>query len=1340
VNIDENIFGKKPTTTTHFDDVFSAEIWQNTYKDYNDNNIDDTVWRVACAVASVETIDEKKKEWAQKFYDLISNFNGVPGGRILSNAGTDWHGGTTLANCFVSPLPKQDIDSLNGILTVLEHQAKTLKSEGGWGHNFSAIRPRGAFIYGIGVETPGAVKYMELFDKSSDIITSGSGQKTKNARAKGKIRKGAMMGVLDIWHPDIIEFITAKQTPGRLSKFNMSVNCTDEFMSLVSEIHRLKSLPGDNQVTIDAITWNLEFPDTTHKHYRKELFGNLKEWKSKNYPTIIYKTVKVDWLWNLITDSTYNRNEPGVLFLDRANHFNPLNYRETIAATNPCVTGDTLVAVADGRGELTIKQLMEEGKDVPVYTVDSKNKLAIRILRNPRISGYNQPVFKVFLDDGSFVRVTRNHKFLLSDGSYKEAINLMPGDSLALLTKYKSSFKEIFKESSTTNNISDYWWLNYNRGNVGEHRLIAGFHNNTEVVSGQVVHHIDYNSLNNSPDNLQIMSKVEHDKFHLSRMLGDNNPMRRAQFEWSEEKWKNYRNKHSVNNTGEKNSNWSGYTNDDLKVHALSLTRSLGYRFSIKQWAEYAREHDLPEQFSKWRNNHLNGIQGLAKWAAREIGIDQIDLDPRTARRYKHLQNQGYDFDVQVDGSVIFNKICEVCDSSFRVKNRTIAYCSLTCNLKKNPDINERRSTAHRDNISARHEKLRVQQVEVFNDLKFKLGKNPQLKEWRNECKNRKISSEVNRKSSPFIHWTELIETASNYNHRVKSVEYCGMEDVYNGTVDEYHNFFIGGFKSSTVSGKEKIHYINNLNCGEQMLSPSGVCDLGTLNLTQFINNSRTGFNLKKIEKYVSYMVRFLDNVNEYSDAPLPEYVYSMRNKRRIGCGVMGWGSALYMLKIRYGSDEANKLRDDVMKAFTHAGVKTSIELAKEKGMFSECEPEKHALSPFWDSINLPNELREEIRRHGIRNSSLFSIQPNGNSSILANIITGGLEPVFLPEYIRTVIVANTPEDIINVTPNWSYGEFHETEMFKFADEGDEQILRGVAPDGTVYKIDKNRGLTKEVLCQDYGVRYLSGINEWDPKADYAVTATSLTVADHLNDLKGFSRWLDSACSKTTNISNDYPFTEFQNIYLDAYKTGFIKGVTTYRSGTMTSVLSAKQQKEEPSSEEVILENIKLSDSNNAVVKVLRAEQKKWYVTIVMNENSAPVAIFVQTNSLEKTVIASDATERLLGLGRSKGIPEKYITSTEQKCLHDSNSTKIARAISLLLRHGVLVKNIVSQLDQVENVPFGSFLFQIKKFLASYIKDGETVENAKCSNCNSSNIVYAEGCQKCMQCGSGKCS
>lgn len=846
---------------TKFLDSFSEEIWASTYKHHTDTDINATQLRVATAIASVEETEEKRAEWTEKFYDMLSDFKVVPGGRIMVNAGTEWHG-STLVNCFVGPEVENDPDSIDGIYEALVEQAKTLKSEGGWGHNFSALRPRGSFIHGVGVESPGAVKFMELFDKSSEIVTQGSGLAKSNKKGKTKIRKGAMMGVMDVWHPDIIEFITAKQTPGRLQKFNVSVNCVDAFMQKLNDVERLKNEGASEEEIKAADEWILRFPDTTHADYKKSWKGDLKKWEAAGLPTVEYQKVSATWLWNLITESTYNRAEPGVLFLDRANYGNPFHYGETIYATNPC---------------------------------------------------------------------------------------------------------------------------------------------------------------------------------------------------------------------------------------------------------------------------------------------------------------------------------------------------------------------------------------------------------------------------------------------------------------------------------------------GEQTLSPGNVCVLGSLNLSQFVIEETRTLDFDRIKEYAARLVRFLDNVDSYSPAPLPEYKFNMMNKRRVGCGVMGWGSALFMMKIRFGSDEAIELQQKLMKIFSHACYTASVDLAEEKGMFPLCIPEQHATSPFVQSLGLPAETIERMKKVGIRNSTIMSVQPTGNSSILANLVSGGIEPVFMPEYIRTAIMPSVPEEIADRTPKYFQGEFFETELFKFAKEGDDEILKAVLPDGTVYKIDRNRGLTREVLCQDYGVRWLAERGEWDATADWAVTTTQLTVDDHIRDLQGFARWIDSAISKTINVPNDMPYDAFQQVYRDTYNTGFIKGVTTYRAGTMAAVLSAKEEKfvEE---EEVILDSVKLPDSAPAHMKTLKAEGRKWYLTVIMDEqNKRPMALFVHTNHAEKNVTTNNTLDVLFGLAEEKGIPTVHITDVKEKIVHDTNATKIARAISLLLRHGVLIRNIVAALDTVEDVFVGTFVFQIKKFLSSYIKDGEPVAGAKCESCGSTNITYSEGCMKCSDCGSSKC-
>jgi len=178
----------------------------------------------------------------------------------------------------------------------------------------------------------------------------------------------------------------------------------------------------------------------------------------------------------------------------------------------------------------------------------------------------------------------------------------------------------------------------------------------------------------------------------------------------------------------------------------------------------------------------------------------------------------------------------------------------------------------------------------------------------------------------------------------------------------------------------------------------------------------------------------------------------------------------------------------------------------------------------------------------------------------------------------------------------------------------------------------------------------------------------------------------------------------------------------------------------EDTAEKVVVTDVKLPHDAPARMKTLKAEGKKWYLTVVYHVDSEkPFALFCTTNNREKTAPINNAVDKLTELAKAKGILEDHITDLLEKVSHDNNVNKLTRTISLLLRHNVSMVNIVTTLDNVDGVFPGTFLFQIKKFLSSYIKDGESVEGGKCDDCGSSNVVYMEGCFQCVDCGSGHC-
>ena len=828
-------------SNTKFNNEFSQEIYEQTYK-FGDENINDTHLRVAEDLASVE---EDTELWTEKFLYALEDFKFVPGGRITSNAGTGLKG-TTYINCFVDGFSGKDQDSMEGILDTLRRQALILKSEGGYGFCADVMRPRGAFVRGIGNESPGAVKMLDMWDTQSAVITAGSGQKSKRKDAKQKIRKGAQMVTMSCWHPDVEEFITSKQTAGRLTKFNMSVLITDELMKAVK----------------NKQPWSLEFPDYERhsKEYKNEWNGNIKEWKALGYGTTIFKTFEdANELWDVIMQSTYNRNEPGVLFSDTMNKLNNLYYNEFISATNPC---------------------------------------------------------------------------------------------------------------------------------------------------------------------------------------------------------------------------------------------------------------------------------------------------------------------------------------------------------------------------------------------------------------------------------------------------------------------------------------------GEQLLPIGGVCLLGSLNLTQFVNETGTDWNYNKLKEIIPIAIRFMDNVNDKTNVPLPIQKENLQNKRRIGLGILGYGSALLMMKVRYGSKRALELTEELMSFISNTSYQSSALLGDEKGTFPLYHHAKYMNSEFVKKLN--SKTKSMIKRYGMRNSHLLSIQPTGNSSVYANNVSGGLEPIFLPEYVRTTIFPYPPEGL-NVAKNIDYEncKFDSVETdWKWICEGDENLLR-TEFDGFIWKIDKNRGLLRETVVKDYAVKYLEGKGQWKPDAKWAATTTELSIDEHIKTMGVMARYIDSAMSKTVNLPNDYSYEDFKRLYTEVYDTGVIKGCTTYRAGTMTTVLSEKKE-DNGLPKSTAPERPKTLECD---IHHLTVGGKKWIVIVgLFGDDPYEVFAFKKKNISISTSIKGGKLTKV-----KKGKYDLQLEGFELENLKEhfeSNEEEaLTRMISTALRHGTDINFIYEQLQKSEGT-IVSFSKAIARTLKKYL-DEELLRSSEsyCDECGDpEGVHFAEGCFKCKSCGFSKCT
>jgi len=278
----------------------SRRVWTAKYRYQQEATIAESWRRIASALAAVERKD--RAAWEERFFGILQDFKFLPGGRIQAGAGTERN--VTLFNCFVMGAIE---DSITGIFAALEEGAITMQQGGGIGFDFSTLRPRGARAKGVGSIASGPVSFMHVWDAMCGTILSTGA------------RRGAMMATLRCDHPDIEEFILAKQQPRALRHFNLSVQITDAFIAAVHQ----------------GAEWPLVFPAAAFAGEGDTILGDWPGF-DKPVPCRIVRRVRARELWDRVLRATYEYAEPGVLFIDRINRLNNLWYRERISATNPC--------------------------------------------------------------------------------------------------------------------------------------------------------------------------------------------------------------------------------------------------------------------------------------------------------------------------------------------------------------------------------------------------------------------------------------------------------------------------------------------------------------------------------------------------------------------------------------------------------------------------------------------------------------------------------------------------------------------------------------------------------------------------------------------------------------------------------------------------------------------------------------------------------------------------------------------------------------------------------------------------------------------------------------------
>jgi ribonucleoside-diphosphate reductase alpha chain len=478
----------------------------------------------------------------------------------------------------------------------------------------------------------------------------------------------------------------------------------------------------------------------------------------------------------------------------------------------------------------------------------------------------------------------------------------------------------------------------------------------------------------------------------------------------------------------------------------------------------------------------------------------------------------------------------------------------------------------------------------------------------------------------------------------------------------------------NNLAGIETISASNP--CGEQMLPPYGACLLGSINLAQLVASpfeANAGIDETELETLTETAIRFLDNVIDISRFPLEVQAEEARAKRRIGLGITGLADALIFCGAAYGSDAALSLTERWMATMKRAAYRASAHLAAEKGVYPLYDK---AVLDRPNLVGLDEETRALIAAHGLRNGCLTSIAPTGTTSLLADNVSSGVEPVFAFSYSRKVRQAD--------------------------------------------------GSSVEEPVTDYALRAWQRLHgDAAPPEDVFVSAQTLTPKDHLRMQACAQRFIDSSISKTVNCPADISFENFKHVYHEGYRLG-CKGLTTYRPNAITgSVLSVAETQRAPDRLEVPLAP-RARRLEGATYK-LKWPQSAHAVYVTINDTDEgqgvrPFEIFVNSKNMDHYAWTLALTRMISAVFRRGG--DVSFVAEELQAVFDPQGGAFM--------DGRYVPSLPAAIGRI----VAEHLGDPGETATTYVGRSDA---ACCPKCGHKALIRKEGCDTCLDCGHSKC-